>query len=277
MFCINCGKKLPDDAKFCSGCGKRVETKEEKIINTVPICSSCGEELKPGNKFCIKCGQPVEESKNEEKHTSNGQVIFTPTNLVWFEQIPEDSLLDENLSLSFKYISDFKALDFSNLDNWIKGAEILVNIVDASPLLLNSYWDRGLYLTFLFTTGITVYSSTDLNNMYKIVNSDMTTLINALPPTGNNFTKKSGICLDLIGHGVLFYLRAYSQMLLDKNDKDKIRADLEKALELGIGYNGKLFGFIAPELKQKTEEEHARQLLYVLEHGFFKSLFKKSF
>jgi len=59
MFCINCGKELPDDAKFCSGCRKQIEAKKEEIINTVPVCSSCGEELKPGNKFCIKCGTPV--------------------------------------------------------------------------------------------------------------------------------------------------------------------------------------------------------------------------
>jgi uncharacterized membrane protein YvbJ len=59
MFCLNCGKELPDDAKFCSGCGKQIEAKEKEIINKVPVCSSCGEELIPGNKFCIKCGTPV--------------------------------------------------------------------------------------------------------------------------------------------------------------------------------------------------------------------------
>jgi len=59
MFCLNCGKELPDDAKFCSGCGKQIETKEKEIINTVPVCSSCGEKIITGNKFCIKCGNPV--------------------------------------------------------------------------------------------------------------------------------------------------------------------------------------------------------------------------
>ena len=26
MFCPNCGKQLPDDARFCGGCGNRMET-----------------------------------------------------------------------------------------------------------------------------------------------------------------------------------------------------------------------------------------------------------
>lgn len=63
MFCINCGKNLPDDAKFCSGCGKQIETKEKEIINTVPLCPSCGEELKPDDKFCIKCGTVVNTAR----------------------------------------------------------------------------------------------------------------------------------------------------------------------------------------------------------------------
>ena len=28
MFCTNCGKQLPDSAKFCTNCGTRMETAE---------------------------------------------------------------------------------------------------------------------------------------------------------------------------------------------------------------------------------------------------------
>jgi len=62
MFCVNCGTKNGDGAKFCNKCGKElvktdVEIQEKPID---PVCSSCGEKIIQGNKFCIKCGKPVE-------------------------------------------------------------------------------------------------------------------------------------------------------------------------------------------------------------------------
>jgi len=59
MFCLNCGKELPEDAKFCSGCGKQIEAKKEETINKGSVCSSCGEKLIQGNKFCFKCGTAI--------------------------------------------------------------------------------------------------------------------------------------------------------------------------------------------------------------------------
>jgi len=70
MFCLNCGKELPDDAKFCSGCGKQIETREKETINTLPLCSSCGEELIPGNKFCTKCGASLEGLSNNQNNST---------------------------------------------------------------------------------------------------------------------------------------------------------------------------------------------------------------
>lgn len=34
MFCVQCGKKLPDDAKFCSGCGAPVHNNETSPAST---------------------------------------------------------------------------------------------------------------------------------------------------------------------------------------------------------------------------------------------------
>ena len=49
-------------AKFCGGCGNKVEQK------TAPsaTCSSCGRELKPGAKFCGGCGNKVEQAAAKE-------------------------------------------------------------------------------------------------------------------------------------------------------------------------------------------------------------------
>jgi class 3 adenylate cyclase len=49
MECRSCGRSLPDDARFCPGCGAAVVT----------ACAACGTELEPDARFCRRCGQPV--------------------------------------------------------------------------------------------------------------------------------------------------------------------------------------------------------------------------
>ena len=61
MFCPNCGKQLPDDARFCGGCGNRLETPKEMPpvseavpVMTVPKTAFSGihlDELKNRNLF----------------------------------------------------------------------------------------------------------------------------------------------------------------------------------------------------------------------------------
>jgi uncharacterized membrane protein YhaH (DUF805 family) len=50
--CPACGMKNLSDAKFCAGCGGKMEAGKR-------ICA-CGTELEPGTKFCSKCGAKVE-------------------------------------------------------------------------------------------------------------------------------------------------------------------------------------------------------------------------
>jgi len=64
MFCINCGSKIEEGARFCVKCGKeimqaQVSTKIQEPPRE-PVCPSCGEKIIQGNKFCIKCGKPVD-------------------------------------------------------------------------------------------------------------------------------------------------------------------------------------------------------------------------
>lgn len=51
MYCMNCGKLLPETAKFCFECGEKVEIKS--------ICLNCSAELVEGAKFCMECGQRI--------------------------------------------------------------------------------------------------------------------------------------------------------------------------------------------------------------------------
>jgi len=55
MTCHACGRALPDDARFCSGCGAAVAR----------ACAGCGTELEADARFCLHCGQAVETVTDE--------------------------------------------------------------------------------------------------------------------------------------------------------------------------------------------------------------------
>ena len=52
--CPACGTRLPAGAKFCFGCGKKVEA-EPALAENEMICPKCGEKTVKG-KFCLNCG-----------------------------------------------------------------------------------------------------------------------------------------------------------------------------------------------------------------------------
>ena len=49
MSCPQCRQDNPAGAKFCSGCGGRLEA----------VCPACGHSNSPGSRFCNECGKPV--------------------------------------------------------------------------------------------------------------------------------------------------------------------------------------------------------------------------
>lgn len=51
MYCKNCGKLLPDDAKFCLECGTEV--------SNYNLCPGCSKPLEDGAKFCAFCGYSI--------------------------------------------------------------------------------------------------------------------------------------------------------------------------------------------------------------------------
>jgi RNA polymerase subunit RPABC4/transcription elongation factor Spt4 len=72
MFCANCGTKIEEGIKFCSGCGKAVSgvsnepvaavvQQQTAVVQPRPMadekyCSSCGAVIKKLAEICPKCG-----------------------------------------------------------------------------------------------------------------------------------------------------------------------------------------------------------------------------
>lgn len=51
MFCKNCGTEINGTARFCLGCGAKVEQQPDSSV-----CPVCGAPVKTGAKFCENCG-----------------------------------------------------------------------------------------------------------------------------------------------------------------------------------------------------------------------------
>lgn len=61
MFCENCGKKLPDEAKFCNGCGTKILTEnpankksEQPAVNNLPPANSTPPQNPPQQSYTQK-------------------------------------------------------------------------------------------------------------------------------------------------------------------------------------------------------------------------------
>ena len=69
MYCRNCGAPLEDGARFCTGCGKRLET----AAPTKKHCPFCGAEQAAASAFCSRCGKPLGTSATAAPHTTSAR------------------------------------------------------------------------------------------------------------------------------------------------------------------------------------------------------------
>lgn len=56
MQCLKCGNENSADAKFCRGCGNKLEETEPVAASSFVKCPKCGHANETSRKFCPKCG-----------------------------------------------------------------------------------------------------------------------------------------------------------------------------------------------------------------------------
>lgn len=87
MYCINCGEKLDDDARFCKSCGKPVDAdpitqpKNKTAEKPVNRCVHCGEKLDDDDRFCTSCGKPVVVGANARPNAGTASRTKAPNQM----------------------------------------------------------------------------------------------------------------------------------------------------------------------------------------------------
>jgi hypothetical protein len=68
-FCMNCGKQLPDGAKFCDGCGTAIgqvsnqHNRQFEYEGTIHKCPNCGDIIDAFESVCEACGYEIRDRK----------------------------------------------------------------------------------------------------------------------------------------------------------------------------------------------------------------------
>lgn len=62
ITCPNCGKPLPEGAKFCGECGARISVEEKTIF-----CPYCGQKTSASLPFCQQCGASIAEDAGQSE------------------------------------------------------------------------------------------------------------------------------------------------------------------------------------------------------------------
>ncbi|MGI6113755.1 MAG: SPFH domain-containing protein [Mahellales bacterium] len=59
LSCASCGIQLPSGARFCTGCGAKVDIPQADSPAGSLFCHNCGQKLQPGARFCSGCGMKL--------------------------------------------------------------------------------------------------------------------------------------------------------------------------------------------------------------------------
>lgn len=73
VACKNCGRELPDNAKFCKECGAEVVV--EELGGESQFCSSCGFKMPMNLKFCPQCGSPTSKAPHVNTVNNGGNSV----------------------------------------------------------------------------------------------------------------------------------------------------------------------------------------------------------
>lgn len=121
-FCMNCGQQLPEEAKFCSGCGTatgqfKLETTQRKTVYEGELhkCPNCGELINSFVTVCPACNYELRSVKTNSPVEALAKKLEQTTSLVEKMELITNFYIPNTK----EDIYDFFILAVSNLeDKW---------------------------------------------------------------------------------------------------------------------------------------------------------------
>lgn len=171
MFCMNCGKQLPDGAKFCKYCGtsQEADTPVESVSNVINInqstklvpgtCTNCGASLQvdPSQQaaICPACGTPyiVQQAINNFNIHSTGNISIENAVIA----VPGANA-ENYLKRAIGYEQQFdleKALEYYNkaLDADASNQDAMTSVARINMILNDYVYKSGIAVSGLFSSG----------------------------------------------------------------------------------------------------------------------------
>lgn len=170
MFCIRCGRELPENAVFCPACGNKVtgnvfsvQNQPMKTIIHTGVCSACGsnqlKELRPGVVLCEHCGtKSYTDGRNAPEDSAITDAMVTVLLKEAEEYSANNDLKNELLSLSkalplapenytvlYRLGRCYNRLDFPDkaLEYFRKADALYPNDPDVTVMLGTVHMDKG--------------------------------------------------------------------------------------------------------------------------------------
>lgn len=138
MFCTQCGSKLPDDARFCSSCGKPIGTVCEinnvrSTPNIVSLkCPDCGSPLNCKDEdtivVCSYCGNSVRIERDAQGKAVDVKLCLVSSNLDSLLQRANDYLIAEQYAFAADLFHKVLNIDANN-EAANKGLDIIADQV----------------------------------------------------------------------------------------------------------------------------------------------------
>lgn len=195
-YCKNCGKQLPDDAKFCVDCGTPTEEASSKRrveqAGTIYKCPNCGEVLESMTAICPACGYEI----RNVKAVSSVQSFSDKLAAIEAEEMPET---DNNSILKKVFGRDLretpKRLEEARQEFNNQKLARKVNLIKNFPIP-NTKEDLTEF-TFLISTNLQDMSELALRPVWISKLEQVYQKAKILMPNDPAFTRISALYMDI--------------------------------------------------------------------------------
>jgi uncharacterized membrane protein YhaH (DUF805 family)/DNA-directed RNA polymerase subunit RPC12/RpoP len=192
MYCIKCGKEIPDDSVFCPECGFKLSTSDKHTLtppssrNTTNTDSSPDDGKRAGMVLCLGCGKEIHETAftcpNCGAPTSNSNISST-TGIRGSNYNPVNWYFDV-LKQYTKFVGRAQRKEYWYFTLFSTIISIVLIIIDATIGTFNTEFSIGL-LSGIYSLAVFIpYLAVTIRRLHDTNRSGWWCLVAGIPILG---------------------------------------------------------------------------------------------